>query len=308
MPKPQTITLLSLLKPRYWLLWAGIGILWSLTRLPLAWQLVLGKKLGQVFGYFASRRRHIALINIQLCFPELDTSQQEKLLRQHFESLGMGFFEMLSAWWVNDSSLKSLGKIQGLEHLQAGLQRGKGVILLSAHMTSSEIGSRFLIQQTPIHGIYRPHENPLIEYLMQKNRERHAEKAIPREAVREIIRSLKQNKVLWFAMDQNFGHKNSVFAPFFNVPAATNIATTRLVELSGAVVIPFFTQRLPNGQGYLMTLQPPLTHFPGENVLQDTTRINQLIEQHVRQVPEQYLWIHRRFKDRPLGESDVYQQ
>ncbi len=308
MPKPQTITLLSLLKPRYWLLWMGIGILWSLTRLPLAWQLVLGKKLGRIFGYFAHRRRHIALINIQLCFPELNISQQEKLLQQHFESLGMGFFELLSAWWIKDSALKSLGKIHGLEYLQAGLQRGKGVILLSAHMTSLEIGSRFLVQQTVIHGVYRTHENPLIEYLVQKIRERHAEKAIPREAVREIIRSLKQNKVLWFAMDQNFGHKNSVFAPFFNVPAATNTITTRLVELSGAAVIPFFTQRLPNGQGYLMTLQPPLTDFPSENVLQDATRINQLIEQHVRQVPEQYLWVHRRFKDRPLGESDVYQQ
>lgn len=304
--KHKDITLLSLLKPRYWLLWIGVGILWTLTRLPLIWQLAIGRRVGRLFYRFATRRRHIALINLQLCFPELSPSQQQRLLLQHFESLGMGLFEMLSAWWVSDHALKSLGQIKGLEHLQTGFQRGKGIILLSAHMTSLEIGMRFLIMHTPIHGIYRPHENPVIEYLMQRNRENHAEKAIPREAIREMLRSLKKNKALWFAMDQNFGHKNSVFAPFFKVPAATNTATTRLAELSNATVIPFFMQRLSNNKGYEMTLLPPLTDFPSENPLEDAIRINQLIEQHVRQVPEQYLWVHRRFKDRQLGESHVY--
>lgn len=302
--KQQDTTLLSLLKPQYWLLWLGIGLLWTLTRLPLTWQLSLGRLLGRLFYHFAPRRRHIARVNLQLCFPELTPLAQQQLLRQHFESLGMGLFEMLSAWWASDQALDGLGQIEGLVHLQAGLQQGKGVILLSAHVTSLEIGTRFLTLHTPIHAIYRPHENPVIEYLMQKNRAHHAEKAIPRDEVREMLRSLKQNKALWLAIDQNFGHKNSVFAPFFNIPAATNIAVTRLTELSGAVVIPFFTRRL--SRGYAVTLQPPLANFPSNNVLQDATRINQLIEQHVRLAPEQYLWVHRRFKDRPVGESDLY--
>lgn len=304
MYKKQQDTIFTLIKPQYWLLWLGIGLLWTLTRLPLAWQLSLGKLWGRLFYHLAPRRRHIARTNLRLCFPELTPAAQQQLLRQHFESLGMGLFEMLSAWWSSDKALHGLGHIEGLEHLQASLQQGKGVILLSAHVTSLEIGTRFLTSHTPIHAIYRPHENPVIEYFMQKNRAHHAEKVIHRDEVREMLSSLKQNKALWLAIDQNFGHKNSVFAPFFNIPAATNIAVTRLTELSGAVVIPFFTRRL--SRGYAVTLQPPLAHFPSDSVLQDAIRINQLIEQHVRLAPEQYLWVHRRFKDRPAGEPDLY--
>lgn len=294
------------LKPRYWLLWIGIGLLWCLIHLPYQWQLAAGRKIGRIAYQLAPRRRRIANINLKLCFPELNNIQRKQLLHQHFESLGMGLLEMLSAWWLPDTILKPLGHIQGLEHLHAALKRGKGVILLSAHFTSLEIGTRFLTMHTPIHAIYRQHENPLIEYFMKKCRECRAEKAIPRDAVRDMLHSLKQNKSLWFATDQNFGHKNSVFAQFFGIPAATNTATSRLAQITGAAVIPFFVQRLENHQGYKVILQPVLDNFPSEKPVQDAQRINQLIEAQIRQAPEQYLWVHRRFKDRPEGEEDVY--
>ncbi|WP_069472700.1 LpxL/LpxP family Kdo(2)-lipid IV(A) lauroyl/palmitoleoyl acyltransferase [Candidatus Marithrix sp. Canyon 246] len=292
---------ITLLKPRYWLLWAGIGLLWSLTRLPHRWQRFTGKKLGLLFYKLANRRRKIASINLKLCFPELNEKQQHKLVRQHFESLGMGLLEMLSAWWLPDKRLKSLGTVSGLEHLDAALKRGKGVILLSAHFTSLEIGTRFLTMHTAIHATYRPHENPVIEHFMQKSRESRAEKAIPREAVRDMIRSLKQNKALWFASDQNFGHKNSLFADFFGIPAATNTAISRITKITGAAVIPFFTQRIENG--YKVILLPAINM---QGALQDATKINQLIETQTRNAPEQYLWVHRRFKDRPQGEANIY--
>jgi KDO2-lipid IV(A) lauroyltransferase len=301
------MTLLPLLKPRYWLLWAGTGILWCLTRLPHYWQLAIGRQFGRLTYRFAPRRRKIADINLKLCFPELNEIQRHHLLHKHFESLGMGLMEILNAWWVSDASLKPLGHIQGMEHLEAALKRGKGVILLGAHVTPVEMGARFLTMHTNLHATYRTHENPLIEYFMKKNRESHAEKAIAREAVRDMLRSLKQNKPLWFAIDQNFGHKHGVFVDFFGVKAATNTIISRLAHISGAAIIPYFTQRLEHHQGYKMVLQPPLEHFPcGDNVL-DALRINQLIEAQIRKAPEQYLWVHRRFKDRLPGEVDFYQ-
>jgi KDO2-lipid IV(A) lauroyltransferase len=294
----------KLLAPRYWLWWLGMGVLWSITRLPLRWQLQMGKSIGMTGYYLAARRRHIAMTNIQLCFPELSPTQQCNLVQRHFASLGMGLLEMLNAWWSSDQRLEKFGQIQGMEHLQQALARGHGVILLSAHFASLEIATRFLIMRLPVHATYRSHENPVIEYWMQKSRATHAEKAIPRESVREMVRSLRANKPLWFAPDQNFGHKSSVFAPFFNIPAATTTATARLARLSGAAVVPFFVTRVASG--YQVILQPMLDNFPVADEVENATRINHLIEQQVRRAPEQYLWTHRRFKDRPQGEANFY--
>ncbi|EDN70801.1 Bacterial lipid A biosynthesis acyltransferase [Beggiatoa sp. PS] len=300
------MTDLPLYAPRYWLLWITIGILWCLTRLPYRWQLAVGRQLGHLTYWLAPRRRKIAKINLALCFPELSDKQRYDLLRSHFESLGMGLLEMLSAWWLPNATLKPLGLIQGIEYLHTAFKRGKGVILLSAHFTSFEMGTRFLTMHTAIHGIYRPHENPLIEYVMKKSRENRAEKAIPKHAVRDMLKSLKQNKALWIASDQNFDNKNTVFANFFEIPAATNPGISRFAQISGATVIPFFTQRLENAQGYKMILQPPLENFPSGDLMQDAFLMNQIIAEQIRKAPEQYLWVHRRFKTRPTGEEKIY--
>ncbi len=300
------MNLLQLLTPRYWLLWIGIGIFWSLIHLPNSWKLAVGRLIGRITYHLAARRRKIAITNLKLCFPNLTDKQRHNILYQHFESLGMGLLEMLSAWWLKDTRLKPLEHIEGLEYLNSGLEHGKGVILLSAHFTSFELGSRFLTMHTIIHGVYRPHENPLIEYFMKKSREGKAEKAIPRDNIRGMLRSLKQNKPVWLATDQNFGHKNSVFVDFFGIPAATNIAIPRLAKMSNAVIIPFFTQRLKDNQGYKVILQPALENFPSGDDVQDALLINKLIETQIKQAPEQYLWVHRRFKDRPNGEKSFY--
>ena len=291
---------------RYWPTWLGLGLLWCLSRLPYAWQMGIGRLLGNITRRFASARRDIAALNISLCFPELSGQEQQKLLIDHFTSLGIAIMETAMSWWATDKQLQKLVSIEGLQHLQDALQGGRGVILLSAHFTTLEIGGRLLAQHAPFHVMYRKHKNPVIEQVMRKARIRNFDKAIPRKDMRAMLQSLKQNLPVWYAPDQDYGAKHSIFAPFFGVQAASITATSRIARTSGAAIVPFFQTRLAGNKGYKLTLYPALDKFPGEDIEQDTRRINQLIETAIREQPEQYLWVHRRFKTRPPGEDKLY--
>ena len=291
---------------RHAITWLAAGQLWCITRLPYAWQLAIGRGLGVLIRRLARDRRHIALTNISLCFPELSGRERHRLLDAHFASLGIALVETALGWWGSDRRLGKLATLTGLEHLQAALQQGRGAILLSAHFTTLEIGGRLLSLYTPFHVLYRSHKNPVIETLQGRSRRRRFEKAIPRGDPRAMLASLKQNRPVWYAPDQDHGIENSLFVPFFGIPAATLTATSRLARVSGAPVVPFFQRRLPGASGYELTLLPALEDFPGENIEQDTRCIMKLIETRIRQQPEQYLWAHRRFKPRPPGEPPVY--
>ncbi len=292
--------------PRYWPTWLGLGMLRLLALLPFAWQVRIGAALGCLALRFSPHRCHVTRVNLDLCFPELDAGQRHTLLLKHFESLGIGMLETALSWWGAPGRLRPLTHIEGLEHLHAALAHGKGVILLSAHFTTLEIGGRLLAQHAPFHVMYREHKNPLFEAVMKRARERHYDKAIERSDIRGMLRSLKDNHPVWYAPDQNYGREHSTFVPFFGIPASTITATSRLARMSGAAVVPFFQERLPGGAGYRLRLQPALENFPGDDLEQDTQRVNAVIEAEIRRVPEQYLWTHRRFKTRPPGEADVY--
>ena len=294
------------LAPRYWPTWLGLGMLRVLALLPFAGQVRIGTAMGRVALRFSPHRRHITHVNLELCFPELDDAQRHTLLIKHFESLGIGMLETALSWWSAPGRLRPLTRIEGLEHLHAALAKGKGVILLSAHFTTLEIGGRLLAQHAPFHVMYREHKNALFEAVMKRARERHYEKAIERSDIRGMLRSLKDNHPVWYAPDQNYGREHSTFVPFFGIAASTITATSRLARMSGAAVVPFFQERLAGGAGYRLHLQPALENFPSDNIEQDTQRINAIIETQIRRVPAQYLWTHRRFKTRPPGEADVY--
>ncbi len=292
--------------PRYWPTWAGLALGRAIAALPYRLQMAMGRALGRIARRLARERRQIAATNLALCFPDLDRQARERLLRAHFESLGMGIVETAMSWWTPAGRLAGLARIEGLEHLERALDRGKGVILLSAHFTTLEIGGRLLALRAPFHVLYRPHKNPAFEAVMRKARELHFEKAIPRDDMRGFLRSLRGNMPVWYAPDQNYGREHSIFATFFGVPAATITATHRLAKISGAAVVPFFPERLPHDAGYRLRLLPALEDFPGPDEAADTQRINDLIEAEVRRIPEQYLWVHRRFKTRPGQEASFY--
>ena len=286
--------------------WLGAGLLWCVTRLPFAWQLTVGRLLGRILFGLARDRREIARTNLALCFPDLSGDERQRLLEAHFASLGIALVETALSWWGSERRLRPLVHLTGLEHLEAALRQGRGAILLSAHFTTLEIGGRLLALHAPFHVLYRDHKNSVIETLQQRARRRRFEKAIPRGDLRAMLTSLKQNRPVWYAPDQDFGRDNSVFVPFFGIAAATVTATSRLARVSGAPVVPFFQRRLPGARGYELTLLPALEDFPGDDIEQDTRRLMALIETRVRQQPDQYLWVHRRFKTRPPGEPPVY--
>ncbi len=298
------------LVPRYWLTWIGLGIIWALAQLPYRWLMRLGRMLGRVMGALPGERRHVAAVNLSLCFPEFTIAQREDLLRRHFESLGMALMETALCWWASPARLRLLlVQVRGLEHLEQALAQGRGAILLIAHFTTMEMIGTLLHTQVALHVTYRQHKNALFEEVMRRARLSHHDAVlIAHGNIRAMLRTLKNNNTLWYAPDQSYAGKHSTFAPFFGIPAATMTATAEMARISGAPIIPLFPERLPDGSGYRITLQPALEGFPVGDAGQDAARINALFESQVRRIPEQYLWVHRRFKTRPVGEDSVYRK
>ena len=288
------------LGPRTWLHWFGIGLAAGLARLPWGLQRVLGRGLGRVLRVAWGSRRAIAERNLALCFPALDAAARARLLREHFDALGIGVFEFACAWWGSVAPLQRGLVIEGMEHLDAARAAGRGVILVSGHFTTLEACGRMLSERVPLAGMYRPHGQPALEWAVLRGRLRYASAMFSREALRPAIRHLKQGGLLWFAPDQDTRRGDSVFVPFFGQPAWSLTSTHQLARMSGAAVLAFAHARRDDG-GYTLRLSPAFDGFPGSDATADTARVMAAVEAMVRAAPAQYLWIHRRFKRRPDG-------
>ncbi|HEX6928113.1 MAG TPA: LpxL/LpxP family Kdo(2)-lipid IV(A) lauroyl/palmitoleoyl acyltransferase, partial [Gammaproteobacteria bacterium] len=293
---PDTVQARHILNPVYWPIWLVIGLMRMGVYLPFAVQIALGRVIGRLIRMCSRDRRAITRINLDLCFPELTPAKRKQLAREHFEALGIAVFEIALCWWGSERKLLRLVRIEGVEHLDAALARGKGALLLSAHFTTLEIGGRLLSLFRPFHLMYRPNRTELLEIIISNSRRKHFEKVIPRDDVRAMIRSLKDNHPVWYAPDQGYRGKHSAMLPFFNVPAPTNTATSRIANSTGSPVLPFMVERLPGTAGYVLRIDPPLENFPSDDPEKDGARVNAIIEADARRVPEQYLWCHNRFK------------
>ncbi len=265
--------------------------------LPYRWKPWLGKLLGRLIHLTARRRRIITNMNFGLLYPDGNDAERKKFVRKHFDSVGMGTLEIAMCWWASDASLRPLVRVEGLEHVEAARELGKGVILLSAHFTTLEIGGRLLGLFTNFNLMYRPNKHAMLDWIISRHRQRHFDRVIPRDDIRALLRSLKENQIVWYAPDQGYLGKNFERVPFFGMPAPTNTATSRIAKTSGTKVLPFMVRRLPGSEGYLLKVHPPLENFPTSDTIADATRINAIIEEEVRQNMDQYLWCHNRFKD-----------
>ncbi|KFZ39082.1 lipid A biosynthesis lauroyl acyltransferase [Shewanella mangrovi] len=298
----------QLLHPKHWLLWCGVGFARLLTLLPLRWQMKLGAGIGRLAMLFAKGRVHTARRNLALCFPDMATADREQLLKRNFAETGKAIFDTINAWWWSNERIQAHMTIKGQEYVQQTLDAGQGVILFAVHCLPLEMGARIFGQFNPGVGVYRPHNHPVMEYLQVKGRLRSNKALIPKRDLRQMVRSLRAPNVIWYTADQDFGRSSAIFIPFFAVPdAATITGGTTLAKLGKAKVLPFFVERNADDNGYTIEIEAPLDNYPGENEEQDAIRGNGIIERLISRNMSQYMWLHRRFKTRPVkGSASLY--
>lgn len=296
-----------LLRPRYWVSWLALWFLWLTAKLPLPVLSLFGTGLGELSYRFMSSRRHIARRNIDACFPELSKSERRRLVHRHFWAVGRAILGTTVAWFASANRLERLCRTRGREHLNRALAENRRVILLVAHFVSVQIGGIYLSIDTPVVDIYRTLKNPVFDRAGKLSCERFKGVMVEmREGITAAIKEVKKGALLHYIPDQDAGLTNASFIPFFGVPAATMTTLGRLASISGAAVIPCFTRQLPWGRGYEVVFHPPLDDFPSGKPEDDALRMNAVIEAGVREMPEQYFWVHRRFKTRPPEEADFY--
>ena len=288
------------LRPRDWPTWLGIGLMWLLARIPWKLQIVIAHPLGLLLMYALPSRRNVAARNIELCFPELTRTQQQQLLRDLFISLGISVFEFGRAWWGSIDPLKKNLQIEGIEHVKAAQAEGKGVIVVSGHFTTLEVCGRLMCDYLPLAGMYRPHTEPAMEWAVYHGRMRYAAAMFSKHDVRGAIKYLKRGGLLWYAPDQDPRGGNAVYVPFFGQPAHSLTSTHQLARMSGARVIMYQHKRRKDGS-YALKLWPAFDPYPTDDATTDTATVISAIETMVTAAPEQYLWIHRRFKRQPDG-------
>lgn len=283
----------------------GLGILWLLSQLPLPLLAGLGRSLGLLLYYLHGARRHVVTTNLALCFPALSPEERQGLARRHFAALGQGLFDLMVAWWASAARLKRLVSFRGREHYDQALAEGN-VILLVPHFVALELGV-VLSTERPMANVYRALPNPVFERTFRARVGRFGATMITQdEGVRPVLKALKEGRVLYYLPDQDFGERSSVFAPFFDIPTITLHAVGRLARAAHAQVVPCYLWQKPHGQGYEVAFGPPLANFPSGNVEIDARATNRAIEDGVREHPEQYFWVHKRFKTRPAGSPPVY--
>ena len=274
--------------------WMGLYFLWLIAHLPHSWQIQIGKLLGKALFLLAKERKNVASINLKLCFPELSAQAHDQLLHATIIENGIGLIETGAAWWISPDKYLDKIDLQGWQHYQAALAKGKGVVLIGAHHTTLDIAGSLLSNFMEVFPIYRKNKNPVFDKIMKKGRERRFPQVIERTNMREVLRCLKNNGTIWYAVDQDYGRKHSVFADFFGVPAATIKATSRIAKISHAELL-LFSHYRNQDNSYTLELTP-IEGLPSGDDQKDAEIVNNMVEQAIRKKPEQYMWVHRRFK------------
>lgn len=298
----QDIDSPHLYAPRHWPSWLLMGLGWLLSQLPYRLQMGIGGALGALAYYVIPGRRRVAATNLQLCYPALDDVARQRLLKAHFRSVGQGALETGICWWGRRTKVERLAAVEGLHHLEDAATRGRGIILLSAHTTSLELGVRMAQKYMTDLGfdttaMYKPPHDPVVDYVMRTRREAHIGGAsIADNDVVGLLSALRRGNAVWYAADQKANEKLGMLVEFFGQPAMTHIAISRLAKMTRATVVPFFTLRRADGQGYRLIVKPPLTDFPSGDAATDARQINAIIESVVAEDPAQYFWLHQRFK------------
>ncbi|WP_299083892.1 LpxL/LpxP family Kdo(2)-lipid IV(A) lauroyl/palmitoleoyl acyltransferase [uncultured Paraglaciecola sp.] len=293
---------LAFLLPKYWLTWVGVFILYSISWLPYRLQQGLGKLLGRLLKVVAKKRFRIAQRNIELCFPDLSEPKRAALLKANLDNAGMAILETSMGWWWPTWRVDRKAEFEGYEHIEAILAKGKGVLAFGIHNMNLEIACRILGRQYPSVVFYRKHNNPLMEYMQYYGRSRSNKYLVHKRDVKGLISALDDGELCIYFPDQDYGRTRCEFAPLFAVP---DVATTKgsLLFAKEANCETIFLVPVRTQSGYKIIALPGLENFPSGDDKHDVMRINQMIEKMISIAPEQYLWMHKRFKTRPNPED-----
>lgn len=284
----------------------GLALIWLLHWLPLPVLAAFGRGAGLLLYALARERRRVVLINLRSCFLQLREDERAALARRHFAAFGRSLFEHGILWWGSRARVLRLVRIEGLEHWRA--VRDKPVIWLAPHFVGLDMGGIRLTAEYPLVSVYGKQKNPAFDAVLLHGRTRLGPTALysRQDGIRPVAKAIKAGLPFYYLPDMDFGPRDSIFVPFFDVPAATITGLSRIAALTGAVVVPAVTTQLPGGEGYVLRFYPAWENFPGADLAADTRRMNAFIEDRVREMPEQYYWLHKRFKTRPAGEPRFY--
>jgi KDO2-lipid IV(A) lauroyltransferase len=295
---------IKFIHPKFFPTWILILLMRIGVFIPFSTQVIIGRTIGKAMYPFMSKLRSTAYSNISHCFPEKKQTQVITLVKQHFEAIGISLFETANAYYASDNKIIKLLTTKNEHFFKDALKQEGGIILLCAHFMPLMLGSRALLINHTIANIYRPQNNKLFDQAMVKGYKKHGAVMIKSTDTRSIIKAINNSLPIWYAPDQDLGEKHSVFAQLFGIPTATASATARLAKNNNTRVIPYSFVR--TSKGYEMSFEKPLSDFPSGDSIVDATTTNKILEKQIKNSPEQYLWIHRRFKTRPDGAENFY--
>jgi lipid A biosynthesis lauroyl/palmitoleoyl acyltransferase len=296
----------NFIHPKYFPTWILILLMRIGVLIPFRLQVFFGKMIGKLIYPVMTKLRKIAYTNISNCFPEKKQPQVTLLVKKHFEAVGVSLFETANAYYASDKKIKKMITINNEQHFTEALKKEGGIILLCSHFMPLMLGSRALLIKHTIANIYRPQNNKLFDQVMVKGYVKNGAVMIKSTDTRSIVKAINNSLPIWYAPDQDLGRNNSIFAPLFGIQTATASATSRLAKNNNTRVIPYSFIRTKHG--YEMSFDKPLKNYPSGDAIQDASKTNQILEKQILKNPEQYLWIHRRFKTRPDGEENFYSE
>ncbi|WP_064603561.1 LpxL/LpxP family Kdo(2)-lipid IV(A) lauroyl/palmitoleoyl acyltransferase [Photobacterium sp. J15] len=297
----------AFLHPRYWSTLLMIGVMYLMSWLPYFIQFRLGQLIGRLAMRFIKKRRHTIQRNLELCFPDMPEEERQELIKKNIDNTGLALFETCMAWFWPDLRVERHVEIEGLEHVRKLEEEGKGVLLIAIHSLNLELGARAFGLKAPGVGVYRPNKNPCFDFFQFQGRVRSNKYMIDRKDVKGMLKALRNGERVWYAPDHDYGLRRSSFAPLFAVEkACTTTGTSLLVDATDCAVVPFSMVRKTNSGSYTLKIFPPLEEFPHNNPDAAAAYINKAIERSIMEAPEQYMWLHRRFKTRPEGEPSLY--
>ena len=295
---------IEFIHPKFYPTWILILLMRIGVFIPFKFQVILGKAIGKLIYPFMKKLRETAYSNISNCFPEKKQPQVTLLVKQHFDAIGISLFETANAYYGSDRKIKKLLSINNKHFFSDALKDEGGIILLCSHFMPLMLGSRALLLENTIANIYRPQNNKLFDKVMVKGYTKNGAVMIKSKDTRSILKAIKNSLPIWYAPDQDLGINNSVFAPLFGIETATASATARLAKNNNTRVIPYCFIRTK--LGYEMSFDKPIKNYPSNDPIKDATTTNKILENQIIKAPEQYLWIHRRFKTRPDGQENFY--